>query len=256
MKGLISFITRKIPRHIIQRVAHVVMAIISPFYRGNRFEDPIDGHTYRRFLPYGQLNVRANALAPMTMSLERHRLIWLYLKQETNFFTSPLRFLHVAPEYCFLRLFKKMKNLDYVTGDLISPWADIKMDVRQIPLPDDSFDAAMCNHVFEHVVEDLQAMKEFYRILKPGGWAIFQVPIDTSREKTLEDPAITSEADREKHYWQRDHVRLYGLDYGKRLAEAGFIVEENSFIKKIGIDKMQRYALDKNEILFVCHKPK
>jgi hypothetical protein len=85
MRGIISFITRKVPRHILQRVAHLAMILISPFYRGNRFEDPIDGRTYRRLLPYGQLNVRSNALAPMTMSLERHRLIWLYLKTETIF---------------------------------------------------------------------------------------------------------------------------------------------------------------------------
>jgi hypothetical protein len=254
--GLISFITRKVPRHILQRVAHIAMIIVSPFYRGRRFQDPIDGRTYRRLLPYGQLNVRANALAPMTMSLERHRLIWLYLKQETNFFTAPIRFLHVAPEYCFLRLFKKMKNLDYVTGDLISPWADVKMDVRQIPLPDNSFDVAMCNHVFEHVVEDLQAMREFYRVLKPGGWAIFQVPIDTTRQTTFEDPAIVSEADREKYYWQRDHVRLYGLDYGKRLAQAGFKVDENNFVDQIGEEMVQRYGLPAHEILYICHKPK
>lgn len=256
MRGIISFITRKVPRHILQRVAHLVMIIISPFYRGNRFEDPIDGRTYRRLLPYGQLNVRSNALAPMTMSLERHRLIWLYLKTETNFFTDKIRFLHVAPEYCFIRRFKKMKNIDYVTGDLISPWADVKMDVRQIPLPGESFDVAMCNHVFEHVEEDLQAMREFYRILKPGGWAIFQVPIDTQRKETFQDPSIVTEADREKHYWQRDHVRLYGLDYGRRLEQAGFVVDENHLVDKLDKKLVERYALPAGETLYVCHKPK
>jgi SAM-dependent methyltransferase len=256
MKWIISLITKLIPRHVLQKMAHTAMIIISPFYRGNKFEDPIDGVSYRKLLPYGQLKRRKNALAPMSMSLERHRLIWLYIKSRTNLFTSQNRFLHVAPEYCFISKFKAMKNIDYVTGDLISPWADVKMDVREIPFEDNSFDVAMCNHVFEHVIEDTKAMAEFYRILKPGGWAIFQVPIDVKREETYEDYSITDPWEREKHFWQKDHVRLYGLDYGKRLESVGFKVEENDFIKEIGEDLSIRYALPLGELLFVCHKPK
>lgn len=256
MKRLIGFFSRWIPRHIQQIIAHRILMLISPFFRGNRFEDPIDGKTYRKMLPYGQVNKRENALAPHSMSLERHRLIWLYLKNKTNFFTATQKFLHVAPEYCFLKKFKKMKNLSYITGDLISPWADVKMDVRQIPFPDNEFDVVMCNHVFEHVIEDWQAMKEFYRVLKPGGWGIFQVPLDSSRETTLEDPNITTPQDREKYYWQHDHVRLYGLDYPKRLAQAGFEVTEDKFVDLLGDALCTRYALPKNESLFVCRKPK
>ena len=255
MKWLIGFFSRWIPRHIQQLMAHQLLIFVSPFFRGTRFEDPIDGKKYRKLLPYGQVNKRENALAPLSMSLERHRLIWLYLKNKTNFFTVPLKFLHVAPEYCFLRKFKKQKNLTYITGDLISPWADIKMDVRDIPFPDNEFDVVMCNHVFEHVTEDLQAMNEFYRILKPGGWGIFQVPLDSSRETTLEDPAIKSPQDREKYYWQHDHVRLYGRDYGKRLIQAGFEVTEDTFIQEIGEELTHRYALIQGENIFVCRKP-
>ena len=86
--------------------------------RGDKFEDPINGKSYRKLLPYGRLNPRENALAPDSMSLERHRLIWLYLKEKTNFFTDDIKFLHIAPEYCFISLFKKQKNLDYTTADL------------------------------------------------------------------------------------------------------------------------------------------
>jgi SAM-dependent methyltransferase len=256
MKWIIGIASRYIPRHIQQLFAHWVLIILSPFYRGSKFEDPIDGKTYRKLLPYGQLNKRANALAPLSMSLERHRLIWLYLKEQTNFFSEALKFLHVAPEYCFLRRFKKLKNLEYVTGDLISPWADVKMDVRKIPFADNTFDVAMCNHVFEHVVEDNQAMSEFFRVLKPGGWAIFQVPLDTSRETTFEDPTITDPAERERLFWQHDHVRLYGRDYGKKLADVGFVVDENNYIQTIGPDLAARYALPIGEILYICHKPK
>jgi len=256
MKWLIGLITRIVPRHVLQQVAHTAMILISPFYRGNRYEDPIDGKTYRKLLPYGQLNKRSNVLAPLSMSLERHRLIWLYLKEQTDLFKVPTRFLHVAPEYCYLRKFRKMPNIDYVTGDLISPWADVKMDVHDIPFSDNEFDVAMCNHVFEHVEDDRKAMKEFCRVLKPGGWAIFQVPLDSSREDTFEDPTITDPREREKAYWQHDHVRLYGRDYGRRLAEAGFEVTESDFVNQIGDELATRYALPKGEILYICRKPK
>ena len=135
IKFLISFTTRFIPRHYLQLFAAFALRTLGFFYLGNRFEDPISGKKYRKLLPYGRTNVRENALAPHSMSLERHRLIWLYLKEKTNFFTAPQKVLHIAPEYCFLKLFKKQSNLDYVTADLISPWADVKMDVQAIPSP-------------------------------------------------------------------------------------------------------------------------
>lgn len=255
MKYIISFFSRYIPRHYQQRIAHILLIILSPIFYGKKYKDPIDNKTYRKLLPYGQLNRRTNVLAPLSMSLERHRLIWLYLKNETEFFTKKIKFLHVAPEYCYLRKFKKLKNLDYITGDLISPWATIKMDVCEMPFADNEFDVAMCNHVFEHVENDKKAMSEFFRVLKPEGWAIFQVPIDYSREETFEDPSITDPKERERLFWQHDHLRLYGQDYGKRLEQAGFFVDKNDYTNEIGEKLATQYALDKNEILYICHKP-
>ncbi len=228
---------------------------MSPIYYGKKFKDPIDGHTYRKLLPYGQVNKRENVLAPLSMSLERHRVIWLYLKEYTDFFDKQIKFLHVAPEYCYLRKFRKLKNIDYVTGDLISPWAKVKMDVCDIPFADNEFDVAMCNHVFEHVDDDKKAMSEFFRVMKPGAWAIFQVPIDYTRETTFEDPSITDPQERARLFWQHDHVRLYGRDYADKLRAVGFEVEVNDFVKKLGVEQAKRYALDLNEILYVCRKP-
>ena len=149
MKLLISIATRIIPRHYLQHVSHFFLRIFSLFLRGNKFEDPINGKTYRKLLPYGRLKPRENAIAPDSLSLERHRLMWLFLKNKTNFFTDKLKFLHIAPEYCFIKIFKGMKNLDYLTADLISPWADIKMDVHEIPFEENTFDVIICNHVLE-----------------------------------------------------------------------------------------------------------
>lgn len=254
MNKLISWVTRFIPRHILQRVAHFFLRLVSLFYRGDRFQDPITGIGYRKLLPYGRMQSRPNALAPDSMSLERHRLLWLYLKRETNFFEAPLRFLHLAPEYCFLKRFKALKNIDYVTGDLVSPWADHHFDAHHIPFPDADFDVVMANHLLEHVKDDLQVMKECFRVLKPGGWAIFQVPIDYSNEETQEDPSVTDPAERERLYWQRDHLRLYGRDYPDRLAAAGFEVREHDYLAELGEQASERYALMKGEKVYFCQK--
>ena len=255
MQFIISIVTRLVPRHYLHLVSHFFLRIFSLFMRGNNFEDPINGISYRKILPYGRINPRPNALAPDSMSLERHRLIWLYLKQKTSFFTDPVKFLHIAPEYCFIPLFKKQKTLDYVTADLNSPWADIKMDVHNIPSEKNQFDFIMCNHVLEHVEDAHKVMTEFFRVMKKGGWGIFQVPIDTSRKETFDDPTITDPREREKHYWQADHVRLFGLDYGNKLAAAGFEVTEENFINELPKDLLERYCLPKGEIIYLCKKP-
>ena len=254
MKIIISIATRLIPRHYLQHVSHIFLRILSLFMRGNKFEDPINGKKYNKLLPYGRLKPRENALAPDSMSLERHRLMWLFLQQKTNFFTEKLKFLHVAPEFCFINLFKKMENLQYITGDLVSPWADVKMDVHDIPFNDNEFDVVICNHVLEHVKDDKKVMKEFYRVMKKGGWGIFQVPIDKNNKQTIEDPNITDPKDRERLYWQSDHLRLYGLDYSKRLQKAGFKVTEDNFINELEQELVNKYALPKNEIIYFCEK--
>ncbi|NOZ47507.1 MAG: methyltransferase domain-containing protein [Chlorobi bacterium] len=256
MKFIIALVTRIIPRPFLHKISHFFLQLISLFYRGKKYEDPINGITYRKLLPYGRLNSRKNALAPDSMSLERHRLLWLYLNEKTNLFKQPNKFLHIAPEYCFIKIFKKQKNIEYITGDLLSPWADVKLDVHNIPFDDNTFDVLMCNHVLEHVDNDKKVMQEFYRVLKPGGWGIFQVPIDYKREKTLEDPLIKSKADREKYYWQADHVRLYGLDYGEKLKNAGFKVTEDDFVKKLDSLLVKKYALPADEIIYFCEKTK
>ena len=147
-----------------------------------------------------------------------------------------------------------MKNLDYTTGDLISPWADVKFDVHEIPFDDNTYDVVICNHVLEHVEDDEKVMKEFYRVMKPGGWGIFQVPIDKESKKTQEDKLITDPKDRERLYWQSDHVRLYGLDYGKKLSQSGFKVTESDFINEIDPKLVKRFALPEGEIVYFCEK--
>lgn len=254
IRHAISLITRYVPRHLLQKVAGVSLKVIAIFYRGNRFEDPISGKTYRKLLPYGRIHLRTNALAPHSMSLERHRLLWLFLKQRTNFFTQNQKVLHIAPEYCFLKPFGNLKNLDYITADLNSPWAKVKLDVQDIPFSDNEFDVIICNHVLEHVVDDAKAMRELYRVMKPNGFGIFQVPMDYSLEKTYEDESINTPELREKHFGQRDHLRQYGRDYPQRLRDGGFTVNEDTFVKDMPKGLVARYALPSDEIIYLCQK--
>ena len=258
MRALISFVTRFVPRHLLQRVAHIALQAISPFYWGKRFEDPINGRTYRRFLSYGRGDrTRPNALAPDTLSLERHRAVWMYLSEHSDLFSGGpnRRMLHLAPEYCFLKRFNRAEGLDIVRADLVSPWADVHFDVHDIPYEDHHFDIIVGNHLMEHVADDRKVMTEYFRVMKPGGWGIFQVPMDRGNQNTLEDANVTDPAERERLYWQRDHVRLYGLDYADRYKDAGFEVEEIDLVSLFGADRHQRCALGSESHLHVVRKP-
>jgi SAM-dependent methyltransferase len=161
-------------------------------------------------------------------ALERHRLVWLFLEKKTDLLDGALegsakQVLHVAPEVCFEPRLRSRLGSGYLTADLADPRAMLKLDITDIPYSDGSFDVIYCSHVLEHVLDDRQAMREFFRVLKDDGWAILLVPVLAA--ETVEDPSAVRPEDRLRLYGQEDHVRLYGLDYGDRLREAGFDVQ-------------------------------
>ena len=277
MKQLFKLILNTIPRPLLIRLSYVVRPVIAFFLKGNTFTDPIDGKRFRTFLPYGYGTQRNNVLSPSTLSLERHRLLWLYLKNETDFFqsecisdsenpstnakiskdtetSSALKVLHFAPEQCFLKRFRSLKHLDYTTTDLESPLADVKADICDLPFKDDEFDIILCNHVLEHIPDDTKAMQELYRILKPGGFGIFQIPQDLSRETTFEDNSITDPKERAKIFGQYDHVRVYGRDYFDKLRSIGFQVEEVDYTNTLSESDITTYCLAKGEIIPIVRK--
>lgn len=252
MKSIISFVIRYVPRKYLQLISHFFLRSMAIFYQGNRVTCPVCENSFRKFLPYGR-KARENALCPNCLTLERHRLIWLFLKKETLFFSAPLKVLHVAPELCFIDRFQSLKNLEYITGDIESPLAKVKMDIHQIPFEDNSFDVVFCNHVLEHVDDDILACSEINRVLKKEGWGIIQSPV-YNLEKTIEDKSVTDPSERERLFGQRDHLRKYGRDYAKRLNGSGLTVEENKFIKSLDAETIQRHALAGEEIIFYCKK--
>lgn len=247
-------ILNSVPRPILIKLSYVARPFIAFYLKGAKYIDPIDGKKFRKFLPYGYETQRPNVLSPSTLSLERHRLLWLYLKNETNFFSNKLKVLHFAPEQAFYKRFRKMQHLDYITTDLNSPLADVKADICDLPFEDNSFDIIFCNHVLEHIPDDTKAMQELFRVLKKGGMGIFQIPQDLNRETTFEDDSIIDKKARTKIFGQYDHVRIYGQDYFDKLRSVGFKVSEINYTEQISPQLIDKYRLSHGEILPVCTK--
>jgi SAM-dependent methyltransferase len=233
-----------------RKIYHTVNKFI---YRGKKYYCPICERGFRRFLP-GPDKIKNNSKCPGCSSLERHRLLWLYLKDEMNIFNSKIKLLNIAPDYATQNKLKKLVNINYTSVDLDSHLAMQKADLTNLPFEENMFNAIICYHVLEHIEDDSKAMSEILRVLRPGGWAILQSPIDTNREKTFEDFKITSPQERKKIFGQEDHVRIYGKDYSLRLKNAGFIVKEDDFINKLSETETQKFVLDKNEMIFFCKK--
>ena len=253
-KKLFKYILNIIPRPILIRLSYLAKPVLAFVLRGKKYTDPIDGKSFKSFLPYGYGKQRPNVLSPSTLSLERHRLLWLYLKNETDFFTSNKKVLHFAPEQAFYKRFRQLKNLDYTTTDLLSPLADVKADICDLPFEDNTYDVILCNHVLEHIPNDTKAMQELYRVLKPNGIAILQIPQDLNRETTFEDNTITDKKERAEIFGQYDHVRIYGRDYFDKLRSIGFKVVEVDYTAKLSSEKIDKYRLAQGEIIPVCYK--
>tara|TARA_B110001450_G_scaffold168421_1_gene157031 strand:+ start:6274 stop:7044 length:771 start_codon:yes stop_codon:yes gene_type:complete len=256
MKNLFKIILNKIPRPILIRLSYIIRPFIALVLKGNKFTDPIDGKSFRSFLPYGYENQRDNVLSPSTLSLERHRLLWLYLKKNTDFFTNTKnkKVLHFAPEQCFYKRFRTQKNIDYTTTDLLSPLADVKADICNLPFEDNTYDIIFCNHVLEHIPDDTKAMQEIFRVLKPNGMAVLQIPQELDRKETFEDNSITNKEERAKIFGQYDHVRIYGYDYFEKLRSIGFKVHEIDYTSQLSTEDNNQFCLAKGEIIPIVFK--
>jgi SAM-dependent methyltransferase len=239
-------IKRLIPGSVYEDLLALYYKLRAVRYKGSSVECPICEKTFARFV--------GGHACPSCGSGKRHRLLWLFLKERTNLFREKNAMLHFAPEHCFYRKFGEMENLYYVSADLNSPRAKEKVDMTRIQYAANSFDIVISSHVLEHVPDDLKAMRELHRVLKPGGWAIHQAPIDHNRADTFEDPAITSNEDRLRHYGHIDHKRIYGRDYPTRLELAGFTVRRDRFVDSFKSEDIRRYGLDTKETIYFCTK--
>jgi hypothetical protein len=208
----------------------------------------------RKFLPCTQI-FRPGEMCARCGSLSRHRILWLYIKDQIESSHGQLKVLHFAPEFCIERKLKHLANVEYHSADLHSQWAQEHFDITHIPESDNSYDIVLCSHVLEHVAEDRIAMKEIYRILKPGGWAVLQVPIQWNRPRTYEDPGIVTPDQRLEAFGQDDHVRIYGADFIDRLVGTGFETDLNGYTQKLGERELELYSVRYCEPIVVCCKP-
>lgn len=207
----------------------------------------------REFRPFG-VTRRPRAKCPRCGSLERHRLLWMFLASRPQLLEGTRRLLHIAPEPIMAGLFTSVPGIHYISADLMAE-TNVRLDITALPFADGSLDAVVCNHVLEHVPDDRTAMREFRRVLSPRGWAILQSPLDPRRAVTFEDFSIQDPAERERVFGQFDHVRIYGRDYFDRLATAGFRVEAVPFADQVGFETAARHALKREEIV-LCHPQK
>jgi SAM-dependent methyltransferase len=235
-------------------LVEVILTIRGILFVGAKYTCPCCNWRLRTFTQRG-ISFRARHLGycPRCHAKARHRRIWLYLEQKTNLFSAPLRLLHVSPEYCFSRRFIRMPNLDYLGVDLYDfPNVRIKMDLVSTPFRSEIFDAIICIHVLEHIEEDREALRELYRVLKPGGWAVVSVPIRLD-QKTYEDPTITLPEERERVFGETDHVRFYGYDLMDRLQECGLRVHLDRG-DEVDLQTRRKYGLRDDESIFHCTK--
>jgi len=255
-------ILKSLPRFVVRKYLDYKSRKKMKGYEGEGVECPACGSHFRIFAPTGN-PLRENAQCPRCGFAERGRLMSLYLTESTDLFkhNSKIKLLHFGPEKFFYDKFSKLQNIEYIPCDLF-PEKYIfggkkkitKVDITKIPFADDSFDVILCSHVLEHIPDDALAMSELYRVMKPGGWGVFQVPIDYSREKTYEDFSITTPEERLKAFGQGDHVRWYGRDYKNRLEKAGFKVTADDFVRKFSDEELFRFGLDKTELIYRCDK--
>ncbi len=229
-------------------------------YAGNKVTCNCCGGRFRRFRIYTSDGGHRSLMCPRCGSLGRHRVDWLYLT-EANVLDHPTRLLHIAPEVCLETPLRKLPTVSYLSADYDSTLAMERVDVTDIHYGDDSFDAVICNHVLQLVEDDRAAMRELHRVIAPGGWALMQSSVDTSREDTIEKPQSTEgqrsetpgDGNSDERY-EEVFMRLYGRDYADRLREAGFSVTVTDFAKGLPTDVQGELGLDLAETIFFCRK--
>lgn len=222
-------------------------------YRGNTMTCNCCEKSFTRFLSFGHVK-RENAACPNCLSLERTRLLLFYLQKETTFFSEHLKVLHFAPERILEKRFVKLKNLSYLTVDINPERAMEKADIMDLHFKDNTFDVLFCSHILMMISDEKKALRELFRVLKPGGFALIQTRTNTGYKNTFTDPKAITDEQRRIAYGESELYRVFGDDFADYVSSFGFNVQSIPYGKILGEDVVRKYGLGNNEIIFRCTK--
>jgi SAM-dependent methyltransferase len=244
-----AWLPRPVSYGLIYAKYQLMRAVRTRQYLGGPYSCPVCESRLKRFEV-----MEGTAWCPICEAGERHRVDWVFMRDHTNLLDGrPRRMLHVAPEMVFIQKFNAIPNLAYLSADLETPRAMERMDLTDIAHPDNSFDVIYCSHVLEHILDDRKAMRELYRVCRPGGWGLLQVPVTV--ERTLEDASAVTPQQRMQLFGQEDHVRRCGLDYPDRMREAGFQVTHVTADELLTPDQFREIGVLKTDRhVFYCQK--
>lgn len=249
-------------------------------YIGNTYRCPLCNQSARTFIDNNKrdgqsvidkyritaMGARPHYRCPWCDSSDKERLLWLYIERQSliNNKAKQISILHIAPEKNIKIKLQTQRHISYISGDKFdgdARYRDMRygdseyMDIIKTRFSNESFDVVICNHVLEHILDDVSAMQEIYRILKNGAIAILQVPASQIIEKSIEYGHLDSQSERLNAYGQVDHVRIYAeQDYIERLKKAGFTVNtisQKSFLSK---EEVAMYGLNPKEKIFISIK--
>ncbi len=235
------------------RLRRIAQTVLPPLYRGDSVECPCCDHRFRKFISRHGVD----SMCPRCLALQRHRSLALYLLRETDIASGTIDVLHVAPEEGLQAKLSRATHSNYVTIDASpSPIVSVVGDVTALPFPNESFDLVICSHVLEHVQDDASALREFFRVLRPGGCALLPHPVHEDMPATIEDPEITSPSERLAMFGATDHVRVYGADFTERVQAAGFDVSRQDYHALLGDEAREKYDLgSEGRFLYIAKKP-
>lgn len=230
------------PKQILFKYEYTLRYFYYLIYAGKQFQCNLCEKKLSKFI-----QLRNHKICPRCGSINRNRRLWLILNN--GLLHSNTKILDFSPSRSLYRLMKK--NPNYISSDISGDFlANVSYDITNIEANNDSFDLIICYHILEHVIDDFKAINELFRVLSTNGTCLIQTPFKEG--EIYEDFSIVTPEDREKHFGQFDHVRIYSIDGLKqRLKDAGFFVKDAKFEEA----PLNVFGLSPKETILICTKP-